>query len=198
MKKTVSVICCIIMLVFSFSACSGPNAEMTDDNITETVNTAITALKEFNTDDLRTYVSSSTLSLIIGYADKHTQFADLGRAMFENLSYEITAIDAQNKTVTLAVTNKDLAQPANSFASGLMEKYSAFQLLGKLSSDTWLDSNLSTLTKQISEAPMMSDAEEITLTIEQGEDNLTLVFDENAENSVSGGALGAIKSAIGV
>lgn len=198
MKKTVSVICCIIMLVFSFSACSGPNAEMTDDNITETVNTAITALKEFNTDDLRTYVSSSTLSLIIGYADKHTQFADLGRAMFENLSYEITAIDAQNKTVTLAVTNKDLAQPANSFASGLMEKYSAFQLLGKLSSDTWLDSNLSTLTQQISEAPMMSDAEEITLTIEQGEDNLTLVFDENAENSVSGGALGAIKSAIGV
>lgn len=199
MKKTISIICCIFMLVFTFSACSsGPNADMTEENITATVDTAFTALKEFNTEDLRTYVSSSTLSLIMSYAKNHTQFADLGRAMFENLTYEITAIDVENATVTLSVMNKDLTSTASSFVSGLLDKYSAFQLLNNLSSDTWLDSNLSTLTEDIDDAPMMSSAQEITLTVEQGEDNLTLVFDETAENGVSGGALGAIKSAVGV
>ena len=199
MKKTISVICCILLLVFSFSACSsGPNAEMTEENITSTVDTAFTALKEFNTEDLNTYVSSSTLSRIMGYAKNHTQFADLGRAMFENLIYEITSIDTQKKSVTLSVMNKDLAQTASSFASELLGKYSMFQLLNNLSSDTWLDSNLSALTKDIDAAPMMSSAQEITLTIEQGEDHLTLVFDETAENGVSGGALGAIKNGIGL
>lgn len=199
MKKTISVICCILLLVFGFSACSsGPNAEMTEENITSTVDTAFTALKEFNTEDLNTYVSSSTLSLIMGYAKNHTQFADLGRAMFENLTYEITSIDTQKKSVTLSVMNKDLAQTASSFASELLGKYSMFQLLNNLSSDTWLDSNLSALTKDIDAAPMMSSAQEITLTIEQGEDHLTLVFDETAENGVSGGALGAIKNGIGL
>lgn len=171
---------------------------MTQENITATADTVFTALKEFNTEDLETYVSSSTLSVIMSYAKQHEQFAELGRSIFENLSYEITSIDTQNKTITLSVMNKDLASTAQNFTNDLLSKYSTISLLSNLSSDTWLDSNLAILQEDIAAAPMQSDSVEITLTIEQGEDNLVFVFDENAENGVSGGALGAIKNAIGV
>ena len=94
--------------------------------------------------------------------------------------------------------NKDLASTAQDFTNDLLSKYSTISLLSNLSSDTWLDSNLAILQEDIAAAPMQSEPVEITLTIEQGEDNLVFVFDENAENGVSGGALGAIKNAIGV
>ena len=198
MKKGIALFLSIVLIICCFSACAKTSAEMTQENITATADTVFTALKEFNTEDLETYVSSSTLSVIVSYAKQHEQFAELGRAMFANLTYEITAIDTANKTVTLSVSNKDLAQVAGDFASDLMGKYSTFNLLSNLSSDTWLDSNLSILTEDIDAAPMMSQPAEITVTIQQADDNLVFAFDENAENGVSGGALGAIKSAIGV
>ncbi len=198
MKKGIALFLSIVLIICCFSACAKASAEMTQENITATADTVFTALKEFNTEDLETYVSSSTLSVIMSYAKQHEQFAELGRAMFANLTYEITAIDTANKTVTLSVSNKDLAQVAGDFASDLMGKYSTFNLLSNLSSDTWLDSNLSILTEDIDAAPMMSQPAEITVTIQQADDNLVFAFDENAENGVSGGALGAIKSAIGV
>lgn len=198
MKKGIALFLSIVLIICCFSACAKTSAEMTQENITATADTVFTALKKFNTEDLETYVSSSTLSVIMSYAKQHEQFAELGRAMFANLTYEITAIDTANKTVTLSVSNKDLAQVAGDFASDLMGKYSTFNLLSNLSSDTWLDSNLSILTEDIDAAPMMSQPAEITVTIQQADDNLVFAFDENAENGVSGGALGAIKSAIGV
>lgn len=198
MKKGIALFLSIVFIICCFSACAKTSAEMTQENITATADTVFTALKEFNTEDLETYVSSSTLSVIMSYAKQHEQFAELGRAMFANLTYEITAIDTANKTVTLSVSNKDLAQVAGDFASDLMGKYSTFNLLSNLSSDTWLDSNLSILTDDIDAAPMMSQPAEITVTVQQVDDNLVFVFDEDAENGVSGGALGAIKSAIGI
>lgn len=198
MKKGIALFLSIVFIICCFSACAKTSAEMTQENITATADTVFTALKEFNTEDLETYVSSSTLSVIMSYAKQHEQFAELGRAMFANLTYEITAIDTANKTVTLSVSNKDLAQVAGDFASDLMGKYSTFNLLSNLSSDTWLDSNLSILTDDIDAAPMMSQPAEITVPVQQADDNLVFVFDEDAENGVSGGALGAIKSAIGI
>lgn len=198
MKKGIALFLSIVLIICCFSACAKTSAEMTQENITATADTVFTALKEFNTEDLETYVSSSTLSVIMGYAEKHEQFAELGRSIFENLSYEITSIDTQNKTITLSVMNKDLASTAQNFTNDLLSKYSTLSLLSNLSSDTWLDSNLAILQEDIATAPMQSEPVEITLTIEQGEDNLVFVFDENAENGVSGGALGAIKNAIGV
>lgn len=198
MKKGIALFLSIVLIICCFSACAKTSAEMTQENITATADTVFTALKEFNTEDLETYVSSSTLSVIMGYAEKHEQFAELGRSIFENLSYEITSIDTQNKTITLSVMNKDLASTAQNFTNDLLSKYSTISLLSNLSSDTWLDSNLAILQEDIAAAPMQSEPVEITLTIEQGEDNLVFVFDENAENGVSGGALGAIKNAIGV
>lgn len=198
MKKGIALFLSIVLIICCFSACAKTSAEMTQENITATADTVFTALKEFNTEDLETYVSSSTLSVIMGYAEKHEQFAELGRSIFENLSYEITSIDTQNKTITLSVMNKDLASTAQDFTNDLLSKYSTISLLSNLSSDTWLDSNLAILQEDIAAAPMQSESVEITLTIEQGEDNLVFVFDENAENGVSGGALGAIKNAIGV
>lgn len=198
MKKGIALFLSIVLIICCFSACAKTSAEMTQENITATADTVFTALKEFNTEDLETYVSSSTLSVIMSYAKQHEQFAELGRSIFENLSYEITSIDTQNKTITLSVMNKDLASTAQNFTNDLLSKYSTISLLSNLSSDTWLDSNLAILQEDIAAAPMQSDSVEITLTIEQGEDNLVFVFDENAENGVSGGALGAIKNAIGV
>lgn len=197
MKKAVALFLSAVMIICCFAGCSKTSAELTEENITATADVVFTALKEFDTDELEKYVSSSTLSTIMRFANDHAQFGDLGRAIFANLTYEITAIDIQAQTVTVSVLNKDLMQAASDFTNELMSKYSTFQLLNNLTNDTWLDENLSDLTGRIDSAPMMSEAQEITITITQGEDNLIFGFDETAENGVSGGALGAIKSAVG-
>ncbi len=198
MKRTISLFLCAAMLICCLAGCSKTSTEMTEENITATAETVFTALKEFDTEALGQYVSSSTLSTIMSYAESHEQFAELGRAMFENLTYEITAIDTENATVTVSVMNKYLYQAATDFVNDLLSDYSTLQLLVNLSNDTWLDENLSVLEESIDSASMMSEAQEITITITQGEENLIFEFDEDAEDGVSGGALGAIKSAIGI
>ncbi len=198
MKKTVSLILAVIMIAATFASCTGPNADMTEENITATVDTAFTALVEFDTETLTKYVDSSTLNVIIGYAEDHDQFVQLGKEIFANLTYEIKSIDTENKTVTVSVKNKDLYLTAQAFTVQLTQKYSTLQLLNLLKSDAWLDNNLSELTADIAEAKMLEESTDITLTIDDSGKNLVLGFDENAENGVSGGALAAIKETIGV
>lgn len=193
MKKAISVILCAVILVMSLSGCTG-SAELTEDNVTKTVDKAFTALKEFDADDLDKYVDSSTLSIIIGYANKHDQFAQLGKAIFANLSYEITDIDLEAKKVTVAVKNKDLFAVASDFAAQLKNDYSTFQLLSKLNDERFLDINLNALCEQIDSAPMSDKETQITLSVEQSSKNLVLVFDDAAEDGVSGSALNAIKN----
>ncbi len=193
-KKFLSIILCVCFVALSFVGCSGPNADMTEENITATVETVETALKEFNTKKLKKYVNSSTLSAIITYADKYEQIADLGRAIFENLSIEITSIDIEEETVTIQVMNKDLYNTANSFASELKENYSSFQLLTKLGNEDFLNTQLNMLCNEISQDEMVSYPYEVTLEIEKNNKNLVLSFDELSEDAVSGGALSAIKS----
>lgn len=193
MKKIFSIFLSVMLICLCFAGCSGPNAEMTEENITATVDTAMTALKDFDTEKLEKYVDSSTLSTILGYAKDHQQFVDLGKAIFGNLTYEVTAVDLDNSTVTVSISNKDLYQVASDFAQNLKSNYSAIQLLSKLSNDSFLDRKLGVLVESIDGAEMLPDSTEITLTVEQSDKNLVLVFDENAENQVSGGALSAIK-----
>lgn len=198
MKKTVSLILAVIMIAATFASCTGPNADMTEENITSTVDTAFAALVEFDTETLTKYVDSSTLNVIIDYAEDHDQFVQLGKEIFANLTYEIKSIDTENKTVTVSVKNKDLYLTAQAFTVQLTQKYSTLQLLNLLKSDAWLDNNLSELTADIGEAKMLEESTDITLTIDDSGKNLVLGFDENAENGVSGGALAAIKETIGV
>lgn len=193
MKKSISIILCAILLILSLAGCSS-TAEMTEENVNKTVDKAFCALADFDTDELDKYVDSATLSVIMGYAEKHEQFAELGRAIFANLSYEVTAVDLDNKTVTVSVKNKDLYQVASDFASQLKNDYTTIQLLGKLSDEKFLDKSLSALCDDITNAPMTDNATDITLSIEQSDKNLVLVFDANAESGVSGSALDAIKS----
>lgn len=193
MKKLISVFLCAVILCLSFTACSGPNADMTEENITATVKAAETALKEFDIDELNKYVDSSTLSIILSYAKKHDQFAQLGKAIFENLKMDVKSIDIENKTVTVSVSNKDLYQAAGDFAAKLKADYSSFQLLTKLNDEQFLDNRLNSLCKEINNADFLPDSVEITLSIEEGSKNLTLRFNDEAENAVSGGALSAIK-----
>lgn len=196
MKKIIGAIL-VLSIVFVFAGCSGPNAELTEENITETVNVAVDALKEFDTEQLDKYVESSTLSYIVGFAEDHEQFAELGRAIFKNLTVDVKSIDIENKTVTVTVRNKDLEQAAYDFTQDLLSNYTKIQLLGKLTNDSWLDSNLSTLVSEIGKAKMSDQGIDVTLTIRQDKKNLVLCFDETAENAVSGGALGAVKSIVG-
>lgn len=196
MKKIISAIL-VLSIVFVFAGCSGPNAELTEENITDTVNVAVDALKEFDTEQLDKYIESSTLSYIVGFAEDHEQFAELGRAIFKNLTVDVKSIDIENKTVTVTVRNKDLEQAAYDFTQDLLSNYTKIQLLGKLTNDSWLDSNLSTLVSEIGKAKMSDQGIDVTLTIRQDKKNLVLCFDETAENAVSGGALGAVKSIVG-
>ncbi|MGN0522353.1 MAG: hypothetical protein ACI4IQ_06925 [Eubacterium sp.] len=196
MKKLFSLILCVALLCVSLCSCSGPNADMTEENITETVDLTITALKEFDTEALKKYVDSSTLSYIISYAEQKQQFVDLGKAIFANLEIEIQSIDTQNATVTLSVKNKDLADAAAEFTQELTSQYSGVQLLSKLKNDSFLDLYLKSLCEKIDACEMQSYPIEITLNIKQEKKNLVLCFDETAEDAVSGGALSAIKSVV--
>ena len=96
MKKTLSIILCLALVILSFTACSSSNA-LTEENVTKTVDTSFEALKEFDTDKLQKYVDSSTLNTIANYAQKQEQFKTLGQAIFENLDYEIKDIDLDKK-----------------------------------------------------------------------------------------------------
>lgn len=196
MKKAIAAILCIIFLGATLCSCSATSAKLTEENIRKTTDTAFAALIDFDTEKLQKYVDSSTLSVIMSYAESHTQFSDLGKAIFENLTYEIKAIDTEAKTVTVSVKNKDLYEPASAYTKELLSKYSTVQLLGNLSKDSWLDTNLKKLTDIISAADMQSGEQTITLSVSQGKGCLVLGFDEDAENAVSGGALKAIKSVI--
>ena len=191
MKKTLSIILCLALVILSFTACSSSNA-LTEENVTKTVDTSFEALKEF--DKLQKYVDSSTLNTIANYAQKQEQFKTLGQAIFENLDYEIKDIDLDKKTVTITVKNKDLSDGAKKFAEEITSEYSGVQLLGKLNDVSFLNTKLAELKDLISKAKMEEDGIDITLNIEQGSKNLKLAFDDVAENAVSGGALNAIKS----
>lgn len=195
MKKALSILLCLTFILVSFTACSS-NA-MTEKNVTKTVDTAFTALKEFDTDKLQKYVDSSTLNTIVGFAQKHDQIKQLGQAIFENIDYEIKNIDLDKKTVTITVKNKNLAQGASDFATKLKSDYSTIQLLSKLNDEIFLNARLNELKQKIADAQMESDGIDITLNIEKGSKNLKLAFDDTAEDAVSGGALNSIKAIFG-
>lgn len=194
-KGSVCVFLCFC-LIFSFAGCSG-SAELTEDNVNAAVETVETALQEFDTKTLKKYVESETLSYILDLADKHEQFSQLGAAIFKDLTMEVTSVDLEAKTVTVKVSNKNLYAVASNFAYDLMGKYSGLQLLRMLDNEAFLDISLAELTENIDATSYFSDELEITLNITQGKRNLILSFDEDAEDAVSGGALTAIKTAIG-
>lgn len=197
MKRVLSLALVFILIATLLCGCSSaPNADLTEKNVKKTVDVAFEALKDFDIEALDTYVKSSTLTQIITFAQEHEQFRALGRAIFANLEYEIKEIDLDAMLVTVSVRNKDLEEAAKNFMDGLLNDFSLMDLLTQLGDDSWLDQNLSVLTKSIDNCEMNPEPTEITLKIREGTDNLVLRFGTDAENAVSGGALGAIKSII--
>lgn len=199
MKKFAKVIICFVLsiaLAFSFAGCS-KKVELTEENVNATVETAVEALHTFNSKDLEKYVDSKTLGYIISLAKEHEQFAELGRAMFENLSIEVQSIDLDAKTVTVNVTNKNLFLIASNFAYELTKKHSTFELLSLLKDEYFLDNSLASLTSEINDTTKFRDTKTVTLNIVEGDKNLVLSVDEEAEDAISGGALYAVKNLIG-
>ena len=192
-KNSMCIFLCFLLAI-SMSACSA-GTELSENNINQTVLKVEKALKDFDEDELKKYVESETLSKILSVSNGKEQFKELGQAIFENLSVEIVSVDLQKSTVTLSVLNKDLAQGATDFAKDLQASYTNFQLLGKLNDEDFLNSKVGFLVGEISKAEMQKSSTTITLSVKQSKKNLVLVFDEAAENAVSGGALGAIMKA---
>ena len=192
-KSSMCIFLCFL-LAFSMAACSA-GTELNENNINQTVLKVEKALKDFDEDELKKYVESETLSKILAVSNGKKQFKELGQAIFENLSVEVTKINLESATVTLSVKNKDLAQGASDFAKDLQANYTNFQLLGKLNDEDFLNNKVGFLIEEISKAEMQKSSTTITLSIKQSKKNLVLVFDEDAENAVSGGALGAIMKA---
>lgn len=194
MKKILNNVLCAVLvaaMIFSFSSCSKANS-MTEENIKNTVVTVETALKEFDTDTLNKYVSSTTLDYIIKFSSSHEQFAQLGKAIFANLEMEVKSVDLQNQTVTITVSNSKLTEIATIFTEGLKAKYSNTELLRKLNDDSFLTQSLNVLLEGINNTSISTEAD-VTVKVQKGKKNLVLALDETAEDAVSGGALGAIK-----
>lgn len=194
MKKILNNVLCAVLvaaMIFSFSSCSKANS-MTEENIKNTVATVETALKEFDTDTLNKYVSSTTLDYIIKFSSSHEQFAQLGKAIFANLEMEVKSVDLQNQTVTITVLNSKLTEIATIFTEGLKAKYSNTELLRKLNDDSFLIQSLNVLLEGINNTSISTEAD-VTVKVQKGKKNLVLALDETAEDAVSGGALGAIK-----
>lgn len=199
MKNILKKITCfalVLAFILSFAGCSSSSAELTEENVTKTVELAETALKEFDKKSLDKYVDSKTLDTILSFADGHDQFAELGKGIFNSLEIEIDSIDLANKTVTINVSNKDLFLVASEFTADLLDSFTTIQLLTKLTNDSFLDTSLSVLLSNINSVTENVSAT-VVLNIKQDKKNLVLSFDEDAENAVSGGALGAINSIIG-
>lgn len=193
MKKIISVLLCAVVIVLCFSGCSG-KAEINEANITKAVDKAMVALVDFDSKNMQKYIESTTLKTIMNYAEQHDQFAELGRAIFANLEYEIVNIDVDNQTVTIAVKNKDLYEVASEVANQLKTDYSTIQLAAKLNDEKFLDRKLENIKTNIDAAPMQEEVTEITLEVAADDKNVYLIFDEEAEDAVSGNALGAIKA----
>ena len=193
MKKNIKTVLCFLLAaisVFSFAGCS--RVQVTEDNVIQTVADVEQALKTFDIEVLEKNVDSETLDTIIEYSKKHSQFAQLGVLLFEPMTMNVESVDVKNQTVTVTVTNYDYSSTATVFVSNLKSSYTPVQLLNKINDENFLNSQLSDLVELMG---MVSDGYEKTLTlkVEKGRKNLVLVFDEEAEDAVSGGALSSIK-----
>ena len=195
-KKSLSLILCFV-LTLALSACSSETS-INEENVNNTVTAVEKALKDFDRLSLKAYVKSSTLETILNLSKSHSQFTALGQAMFEKLEISVKSFDKKNQTVTLLVKNRDMAEIGANFAKELTDGRSALDMMKLLNDDAFLDSSIKKLTAEISEATVPDNPTEITVSIEKGNNNLILVFDEEDENAVSGGALTAIKNAITV
>ena len=184
LKKSVCFLLCIVITAVSFAACSKSESKQKSELLSGLTDSV---------DEANVTATIQAIEYIVGFSKGHTQFSDLGKAIFENLTMDIKSIDLNKKTVTLSVNNKQLYIAASNFAGDLKGKYSATQLLELLKDDSFLDSSLSTLIDKIKNAQMKEQPEEITLTFEQKDGYLVFTFDEAAESAVSGGALKAVK-----
>ena len=198
MKKISKAVICTVMIfsiIFSFVGCSA-KLEITEATAKETIETAVEALKNFDIDELDKYVKSDTLSIIIGLAKDHEQFAELGKAMFEGLSIEVKSVDIENKTIEAEVVNRNLYAIASNFAYDITSNYTTMQMLSLLESEFFLDNSLQELTDKIKAEPISTQAKTITLKIVENKRNLAIEVDETAEDAISGGALYAVKGLI--
>ncbi len=202
MRKTLKIGLCFLLcvsLAFSLSACG--SSAVTQDNITKTVSLVEKALREFDKDTLKKYVDSKTLNYIFQLAGSGEQFETIGKLLFENLEMSVKSVNTESKTVTLEIKNKDLENAGRQFSKFLKVKSgggSTVEMLKLLGDEEFLDLSVKVLTALISRATVPDNPKEVTVYIRPEKKNLVLVFGQDAENAVSGGAISSITEAFGV
>ena len=197
MKKLVSILMCALLICACFTGCKSANAELTEDNVKKTVEIAMEALRDFDTKKMGKYIESESLSTILTFAKGKKQVGELGKKIFENLTYEVKSVDLENMNVVVTVRNKDMYNEATDFANSLKSSYNSFELLAAFSNDEFLNTKLDVLTKTIDGCELYANSYDIDLTIIQKSKNLALGFNQTAEDIVSGGVLSAINSIFG-
>ncbi len=208
MKKVAKKLLCILLclaMCFGFGGCS--SNELSEKNVTATVEKVEQAFKDLNVATLGKYIKFGTLtnlsnslgedvdladSISIGSLSDLKPFANLCNIIFANLEIEIESINLEEMTVDVSITNNDFYSPAIKYAYNLKKNYNTQELIGLLSNQKRFEEKLNELITSLENAEATTKTTTATLKIEQGDKNLVLVLDKNAEQAVTGGVLTAI------
>lgn len=210
MKKVAKKIICITLclaLCFGFGGCS--SNELNEENVTATIQKAEEGFKDLNVATLGKYVKFGTLSnfssslgenvdiaqsISVGDLSDLKPFAELCNILFANLDIEIDSINLEEMTVDVTITNNDYYTPALLYAYNLKKTYSTQDLLRLFSNQERFEEKLNELIISLKDAETTTKTTTATIKIEQGDKNLVLVLDKDAEYAVTAGVISAIMS----
>lgn len=214
MEKAAKTIICIILclaMCFGFGGCS--SNELSESNVTATVDKVEQAFKDLNVATLAKYIKFGTLSNLSSSLGEDVNLADsisvsdvsqlkpfvsLCDIMFANLEIEINSINLEEMTVDVSITNADYYQQSMIFAYNLKKNYNLQELLSLMANQQRFEEKLGELITSLEETEVQTKTIEATLTIEQGDKNLVLVLDKNAERAITGGVLTSIMTIYGI
>ena len=191
MKKILCVLLTLSIAFLASSCSSGKDAQALEPS----ADGAKAALCEFNIDDFKKYASSETLNEIEKQIETYPQIEILSKAIFKNLEIEVKSAKLNDKTgkgtAVLKIKNKDLKQLASDYITSMVSDY----LLGKvdLKDEAFLNEQIEILSTQIEDAPD-GEWQKVKVNTKKGSDGVwRILFNDEAENAVMGGAAASIK-----
>ena len=208
-KKTICILLCLA-ICFGFGGCS--SNKMSEKNVTATVEKVEGAFKSLNVATLGKYIKFESLSnlssslgedvnlaesISIGKLSDLKPFAKLCTIIFENLEIKTESINLEEMTVDVSITNKDYYSSAIIFAYNLKRNYSTQELIALMGNQARFEEKLNELITSLESSEAPTQTTTVTLKIEQGDRNLVLVLDKDAEHAVTGGVLSAITTFFG-
>ncbi len=192
MKKYLCIVISIIMALFLTSCTSGEDNQAVRDS----VEAARQALIEFDTNEFEKYAKSETLDAIEGQTAVYPQINTLAQEIFKELEIEVKRVKINDEkgtgTATLKIRNKALKEPASDYVSSMVTQY--LQGNVDLKDSTFINEQLEALCK-IVEGAETGDWVKVKVDVEKRNDGTwIIVFNDDAEDAVMGGAASVIKN----